>query len=71
MVENESTVYLAVTPESEKTCARLLPKELPGTGVTVSTLSKQEMDDEMATISDTDGQIVEDMEVQRLDKRKQ
>lgn len=71
VVENESTVYLAVTPESEKTCARLLPKELPGTGVTVSTLSKQDMDDEMAAISDTDGQIVDEMEVQRLDKRKQ
>ena len=71
VVENESTVYLAATPESEKTCARLLPKELPGTGVTVSTLSKQEMDDEMAAISDTDGQIVDEMEVQRLDKRKQ
>ncbi len=71
VVENEQTVYLAVTPDSEKTCSRLLPKELPGTGVTVSTLSKQDMDDEMATISDTDGEIVEEMEVQRLDKRKQ
>jgi len=69
LVENESTVYLAVDPESEKICSRLLPKELPGTGVTVSKLTKEELDTEMATVSDEI--IVEDMEVQRVDKRKQ
>ncbi len=69
LVENESTVYLAVDPETEKTCSRLLPKELPGMGVTVSKLTKEELDAELATVSDE--RLVEDMEVQRVDKRKQ
>ncbi len=68
LVENESFVYLAVDPESEKICARLLPKELPGTGVTVTKLSREELDAEMAGV---DGMVVDDMEVQRVDKRKQ
>ena len=71
VVEDESTVYLAVDPESEKPCTRLLPKELPGTGVTVTTLSKEAMDAEMATIGDENGVVVEEMEVQRVDKRNQ
>jgi len=70
LVSNESTAYLAVVPESEKSCVRLLPKELPGTGVTVTKLSREEMDAEMAAISDSDGEVVQDMEVQRIDKRK-
>mmetsp|Transcript_84781 Transcript_84781/g.171927 ORF Transcript_84781/g.171927 Transcript_84781/m.171927 type:complete len:289 (-) Transcript_84781:427-1293(-) len=70
VVENESTVYLAVNPEAEKICRRLLPKELPGTGVTVVQLSREELDAAMATLGDDDGKIVEDMEVQRVDKRK-
>lgn len=70
LVPNESLAYLTVTPESEKTCTRLLPKELPGTGVTVTKLSKEEMDAEMATISDSDAEVVQDMQVQRVDKRK-
>lgn len=68
LVENESLVYLAVDPESEKTCSRLLPKELPGTGVTVAKLSREEMDADLAGV---DGMVVDDMEVQRVDKRKQ
>ena len=70
VVSNESTVYLALAPESEKTCVRLLPKELPGTGVTVTKLSKEDMDAEMEAISDSDGIVLEDMEVQRVDRRK-
>lgn len=70
LVDKESSAYLAVSPESEKTCTRLLPKELPGTGVTVTKMRKEEMDAEMATIGDGDGEVVEDMEVQRVDKRK-
>jgi RNA-binding protein YlmH len=71
LVQNDSVVYLAVNPESEKTCIRLLPKELPGVGVTVTKLSKEEMDADMAVLSDGDGMIVDDMEVQRVDKRQQ
>jgi hypothetical protein len=70
LVSNESTVYLAVAPESEKTCVRLLPKELPGAGVTVTKLSREDLDAEMEAISDSDGMVLEDMEVQRVDKRK-
>ena len=70
VVSNDSTVYLAVSPESEKTCVRLLPKEVPGTGVTVTKLSKEDMDAEMEAISDSDGIVLEDMEVQRVDRRK-
>ena len=70
LVGNDSTAYLAVTPESEKTCTRLLPKELPGTGVIVTKLSREDMETEMATIGDSDGEILQDMQVQRVDKRK-
>jgi phosphatidate phosphatase APP1 len=59
-----------VAPESEKTCVRLLPKELPGAGVTVTKLSREDLDAEMEAISDSDGMVLEDMEVQRVDKRK-
>ena len=71
LVEGNGSVFLAVAPESEKPCIRLLPKELPGNGVTVTKLSRDEMDTEMAGISESDGEVVQDMQTQRVDKRKQ
>jgi len=70
LVSNQSTAYLAVVPESEKTCMRLLPKELPGTGVTVTKLTKEDMEDSIAGIGDSEGDMLQNMEVQRIDKRK-
>jgi RNA-binding protein YlmH len=70
VVVNQATVYLAVAPESSKVCTRLLPKELPGTGVTVTSVSRDELDSELTDISDSDGMVVDNMEVQRVDKRK-
>lgn len=69
-----STVaYVAVDPAVVKTCQRLLPKELPGVGVTVEELmvtdDDDENDNENAYLPDTG--VLQDMEFQRLDKRSQ
>jgi hypothetical protein len=60
---NSKTAYLAVAPEIARVCSRLLPKELPGAGVTVSVLDPGEV------IPD-DGEL-QDMDMKRLDKRAQ
>jgi hypothetical protein len=61
VVVEGDTVYLVVAPEVAKQCSRLLPKELKGTGVTVSTL-------EPGDYLPYDGEL-QDMELGRLDKR--
>jgi len=63
VVMNGSTTYLVVDPEIQKTCSRLLPKQLVGTGITVTALMPGE--------SVPDGGDLQDMELQRLDKRSQ
>jgi hypothetical protein len=55
--------YIVVSPTIAKQCIRLLPKEIVGTGVTVTALDAGE------TIPD--GGELQDMVVQRLDKRQQ
>ena len=55
--------YIAVSPSVSKQCVRLLPKEIMGSGVLVSLLESG------ASIPD-EGEL-QDMEVQRLDKRQQ
>eukprot|EP00527_Entomoneis_sp_CCMP2396_P001593 CAMPEP_0198145508 /NCGR_PEP_ID=MMETSP1443-20131203/23992_1 /TAXON_ID=186043 /ORGANISM="Entomoneis sp., Strain CCMP2396" /LENGTH=148 /DNA_ID=CAMNT_0043809185 /DNA_START=251 /DNA_END=697 /DNA_ORIENTATION=+ len=60
---SEGSIYLAVTPEVAKQCTRLLPKEVVGAGVNVNTLEPGEA---MPLTGD-----LQDMEVQRLDKRAQ
>jgi RNA-binding protein YlmH len=62
VVDNE-IVYMAVDPTVAKICSRLLPKELSGTGVTVSALESDEVV--------PDGGTLQDMTFQRLDKRSQ
>eukprot|EP00587_Corethron_hystrix_P012246 CAMPEP_0113320094 /NCGR_PEP_ID=MMETSP0010_2-20120614/14028_1 /TAXON_ID=216773 ORGANISM="Corethron hystrix, Strain 308" /NCGR_SAMPLE_ID=MMETSP0010_2 /ASSEMBLY_ACC=CAM_ASM_000155 /LENGTH=173 /DNA_ID=CAMNT_0000177783 /DNA_START=208 /DNA_END=726 /DNA_ORIENTATION=+ /assembly_acc=CAM_ASM_000155 len=61
--DKENIVYLTVTPDVAKVCTRLLPKELKGAGVTVSVLTEGE--------SIPDGGELQEMEMQRLDKRTQ
>jgi len=55
--------YIAVSPSVSKQCVRLLPKEIMGSGVLVSLLESG------ASIPD-EGEL-QNMEVQRLDKRQQ
>jgi RNA-binding protein YlmH len=55
--------YIVVSPTVAKQCMRLLPKEIVGTGVTVTALDPGE------TIPE--GGELQDMVVQRLDKRQQ
>ena len=55
--------YIAVSPAVSKQCVRLLPKEIMGAGVLVSLL-------DAGTPIPEDGELQE-MEVQRLDKRQQ
>ena len=55
--------YIVVSPTVAKQCMRLLPKEIVGTGVTVTALEPGE------TIPE--GGELQDMVVQRLDKRQQ
>uniref|UniRef100_A0A7S4QHT0 Uncharacterized protein n=1 Tax=Ditylum brightwellii TaxID=49249 RepID=A0A7S4QHT0_9STRA len=59
-----STAFLVVDPDIAKTCSRLLPKELPGSGVTVEVLVPG--DDAIPGEG-----ALQDMEIQRLDKREQ
>jgi hypothetical protein len=66
VVRNTKTAYLVVDPEIAKVCSRLLPKELPGAGVTVSAL---EPGDDVAFPPD-DSEL-QDMDLKRLDKRAQ
>lgn len=60
-VVDNAAVYLTVDPEVTKVCCRLLPKELPGAGVTVLVLG----DDDAVP----EGGSVQSLDVQRLDKR--
>lgn len=62
-LDRSMTAYLAVAPDVAKVCSRLLPKELPGTGVTVTELEAGEVIPE--------GGEVQDMELKRIDKREQ
>eukprot|EP00547_Thalassionema_nitzschioides_P013818 CAMPEP_0194248490 /NCGR_PEP_ID=MMETSP0158-20130606/18491_1 /TAXON_ID=33649 /ORGANISM="Thalassionema nitzschioides, Strain L26-B" /LENGTH=220 /DNA_ID=CAMNT_0038984799 /DNA_START=70 /DNA_END=729 /DNA_ORIENTATION=- len=62
IIEDGPTAFLVVDPDIAKTCSRLLPKELPGSGVTVEELVPG---DEVIP----DGGTLQDMEIQRLDKR--
>jgi RNA-binding protein YlmH len=59
----DGTIYLAMTPQVAKQCARLLPKEVVGAGVIVKALEPGEA-------MPADGEL-QDMEVKRLDKRAQ
>ena len=68
IVENKKSVYIAVNPTIVKTCIRLLPKEIPGSGVTVTQLDYNDIES-MMSIPIDDGEVVEDMELKRLDKR--
>ena len=69
IVERKKSVYLVVSnPTTVKTCIRLLPKEVPGSGVTVTQLDYNDMES-MMSIPINDGEVVEDMELKRLDKR--
>jgi hypothetical protein len=68
IVENKKSVYIAVNPIIVKTCIRLLPKEIPGSGVTVTQLDYNDIES-MMSIPINDGEVVEDMELKRLDKR--
>jgi type III secretory pathway component EscU len=68
IVERKKSVYLVVNPTMVKTCIRLLPKEVPGSGVTVTQLDYNDMES-MMSIPINDGEVVEDMELKRLDKR--
>mmetsp|Transcript_29098 Transcript_29098/g.35448 ORF Transcript_29098/g.35448 Transcript_29098/m.35448 type:complete len:235 (+) Transcript_29098:104-808(+) len=62
--DGDDVAYIVVTPgKCEKACVRLLPKELVGAGITVDPLGPGESVPE-------DGDL-QDMEVQRLDKREQ
>eukprot|EP00592_Proboscia_alata_P011121 CAMPEP_0194366000 /NCGR_PEP_ID=MMETSP0174-20130528/14011_1 /TAXON_ID=216777 /ORGANISM="Proboscia alata, Strain PI-D3" /LENGTH=223 /DNA_ID=CAMNT_0039140939 /DNA_START=43 /DNA_END=714 /DNA_ORIENTATION=- len=63
LVVDGSSVFMAVDPSVAKSCSRLLPKQLPGAGVTVSLL---ESDDSIPN----DGEL-QNMDFQRLDKRSQ
>jgi len=65
--ENDNIVYVAVNPTIVKTCIRLLPKELPGSGVTVT----QILEIEEIKLIPNNGKVVEDMELKRLDRRAQ
>jgi len=60
---DDGSVYLVVSPDVAKICTRLLPKEIRGTGVTVSALEPGE--------GVPEGGELQDMEMQRLDKRAQ
>eukprot|EP00816_Leptocylindrus_hargravesii_P007763 CAMPEP_0196819268 /NCGR_PEP_ID=MMETSP1362-20130617/69797_1 /TAXON_ID=163516 /ORGANISM="Leptocylindrus danicus, Strain CCMP1856" /LENGTH=227 /DNA_ID=CAMNT_0042197687 /DNA_START=53 /DNA_END=736 /DNA_ORIENTATION=- len=62
-VVDDAVVYLAVDPDVAKICCRLLPKELPGAGVTVSVLGEDDVV--------PDGGSIQSLDVQRLDKREQ
>jgi len=64
--ENTCHIFLAVNPSIVKTCIRLLPKELPGSGVTVTQLEYEEI-----KLIPNNGKVIEDMELKRLDKRAQ
>jgi hypothetical protein len=69
IVERKKSVYLVVSnPTTVKTCIRLLPKEVPGSGVTVTQLDYNDIDSIMS-IPINEGEVVEDMELKRLDKR--
>jgi len=70
VVEKEAAVYIAVNPDSVKSCIRLLPKELPGTGVTVTHLDEEEDLAAAMMAIDGGGEVVQDMEIKRLDKRR-
>jgi RNA-binding protein YlmH len=63
VVDAEGVIYMAVTPEVAKQCQRLLPKQVVGAGVSVKPLEPDEAMPE-------DGEL-QDMDVQRLDKRAQ
>jgi hypothetical protein len=63
---NTKTAYLVVDPEIAKICSRLLPKELPGAGVTVSALEAPGDDDVAFPPDDSE---LQDMDLKRLDKR--
>mmetsp|Transcript_59500 Transcript_59500/g.66586 ORF Transcript_59500/g.66586 Transcript_59500/m.66586 type:complete len:315 (-) Transcript_59500:7-951(-) len=64
--ENTCHIFLVVNPTIVKTCIRLLPKELPGSGVTVTQLEYEEI-----KLIPNNGKVIEDMELKRLDKRAQ
>ena len=64
--DNGETVYLAVVPDVAKTCTRLLPKVLPGAGLTVYVLDREEDEPWIPA-----GGEIQDMEIKRLDKREQ
>ena len=63
VVGKDGSAYLIVAPGAAKPCSRLLPKVLAGRGITVAPLEPGESVPE-------DGDL-QDMEVQRLDKREQ
>jgi len=68
--ENESKAYLMLCNDVVKTCERLLPKELPGSGLTVSKFHGDD-DEGVFTSIPEGGQLVQDMSIKRLDKRQQ
>jgi RNA-binding protein YlmH len=63
LVSDDGSIFLSVAPEVAKQCTRLLPKEVVGAGVSVSSLEPGEHMPEVGEL--------QDMEVQRLDKRAQ
>lgn len=62
IIDNNDMVYLAVDPSVTKKIVRLLPKVLPGTGITIS---------ELENLSIIPEGNVQAMDIQRLDKRQQ
>ena len=61
LVVEGTSVFMAVDPSVAKSCSRLLPKQLPGAGVTVSLLGSDD--------SIPNGGELQTMEFQQLDKQ--
>lgn len=66
-----AVAWLAVDPAVVKTCARLLPKELPGVGIVVEETTGGGVDDDDGDVWIPNAGELQDMELQRLDKRQQ